>query len=51
MIEVVLKVGGSLSRGDSLPTLCRRLAKLGRWHRLLVVPGGGPFADTVRRLW
>ncbi len=48
MIEVVIKVGGSLSRGDNLQTLCRLLAEVGRRHRLLVVPGGGPFADTVR---
>ena len=48
MIEVVIKVGGSLSRGKELGALCLILAELGREHRLLVVPGGGPFADAVR---
>jgi len=48
MIEVVVKFGGSLSRGAGLQKLCRQLAGLGRQHRLLVVPGGGSFADTVR---
>jgi len=48
MVEVVIKVGGSLSRGDNLQALCRRLGELGCRYRLLVVPGGGPFADIVR---
>lgn len=48
MIEVVIKCGGSLTRGDGLPILCRQLARLAHQHRLLVVPGGGPFADAVR---
>jgi aspartokinase-like uncharacterized kinase len=48
MIEVVVKVGGSLGRGGNLRALCLLLAELGCERRLLVVPGGGPFADTVR---
>ena len=48
MIEFVLKIGGSLGRGEKLKGLCCRLAELGRRHRMLVVPGGGAFADTVR---
>jgi aspartokinase-like uncharacterized kinase len=48
MIEVVVKVGGSLSRGTRLKNLCEQLAGLGCQYRLLVVPGGGSFADTVR---
>jgi len=48
MIEAVVKVGGSLSRGDRLPALCQQLGDSGRRHPLLVVPGGGPFADAVR---
>ena len=48
MIEAVVKVGGSLGRGDGLSALGMRLAELGRRHRLLVVPGGGAFADVVR---
>ena len=44
----VLKVGGSLSRRPGLPALCREIGRLGAQHHLLVVPGGGEFADTVR---
>lgn len=46
----VVKVGGRLGRGGSLRDLGGRLAALGRRHRLLVVPGGGVFADAVRDL-
>jgi aspartokinase-like uncharacterized kinase len=48
MMDAVIKVGGSLSRETRLVELCRQLAELGRQHRLLIVPGGGEFADTVR---
>jgi len=48
MIESVIKIGGSLGRGEKLKNLCCRLAELGRRHRMLIVPGGGIFADTVR---
>lgn len=46
--EAVLKIGGSLSRGQSLAALCQEIGRLGSRHRLLVVPGGGDFADIVR---
>jgi len=49
MIDAVVKIGGRLGRGRSLHALCERVAVIGRRHRLLVVPGGGAFADTVRR--
>jgi aspartokinase-like uncharacterized kinase len=48
VIDAVVKVGGSLGRGACLPELGARLVELGRGHRLLVVPGGGAFADVVR---
>jgi len=48
MIDVVLKIGGRLGRGEKLEALCQSLTNLGRRHRILVVPGGGAFADTVR---
>ena len=48
MIDVVVKVGGSLGRSDGLRALCSELASLGRGRALLVVPGGGAFADAVR---
>jgi aspartokinase-like uncharacterized kinase len=48
MIHAVVKVGGSLLESGSLPTLLTTLGDLARTHRLVVVPGGGPFADAVR---
>jgi 5-(aminomethyl)-3-furanmethanol phosphate kinase len=47
-LAAILKVGGSLSRSPALPDLCREISRLGAKHRLLVVPGGGEFADLVR---
>jgi len=46
--ETVIKVGGSLGRGPGLPALGQTLARLATTHPMLVVPGGGDFADTVR---
>ena len=46
--DAVVKVGGSLQRWRGLPALVRRLASIGREVRILVVPGGGRFADLVR---
>jgi 5-(aminomethyl)-3-furanmethanol phosphate kinase len=50
-LDAVLKVGGSLGRGDALESLCRNISHLGEHHRLLVVPGGGQFADQVRNAY
>jgi 5-(aminomethyl)-3-furanmethanol phosphate kinase len=50
-MEAVLKIGGSLSEDPSkLAKLCRELSDLAEAHRILIVPGGGEFADTVRKL-
>jgi len=46
--DLLLKVGGSLGRGASLRPLLQRIALLAGRRRLLVVPGGGMFADLVR---
>ena len=43
----VVKVGGGVG-ADALPALCSRLDELGERRPLLVVPGGGAFADAVR---
>jgi len=40
----VVKLGGSLADSDDLPNWLRCLSL----QRLLVVPGGGPFAEAVR---
>lgn len=45
----VVKVGGGLTRtAGALDAVAAALAAAGRRHRIVVVPGGGPFADTVR---
>jgi 5-(aminomethyl)-3-furanmethanol phosphate kinase len=46
--DAVIKVGGSLGRGPALRALGSALGRLGARYRLLVVPGGGAFADAVR---
>ena len=46
---IVVKVGGGLSAiPGALEVVGRALAEAGGRRRLLVVPGGGPFADAVR---
>jgi 5-(aminomethyl)-3-furanmethanol phosphate kinase len=50
-LDAVLKVGGSLSRGAGLETLCKEIGRLGEHYRLLIVPGGGAFADQVRAMY
>ena len=48
--DAVIKIGGSLSRRPAaLRRLMRALAVQARRRLLLVVPGGGEFADEVRR--
>jgi len=45
----VMKVGGSLAgHPEKLRALCLKLDELSRKHALLVVGGGGEFADIVR---
>jgi aspartokinase-like uncharacterized kinase len=50
-VLTVVKVGGGLAReaGDgALRALCHAVGDAGARHPLLVVPGGGEFADAVR---
>ena len=48
-MDAVVKVGGSLAADSAvLRALCAELARAGGKCRLLVVPGGGEFADVVR---
>jgi aspartokinase-like uncharacterized kinase len=48
---LVLKVGGSLAAD---PVVLRKVAdgigRLGAETRMVIIPGGGPFADTVREV-
>jgi hypothetical protein len=47
----IVKVGGSLaSHPEQLRTLCAKLSEVSKKHKLIVVPGGGEFADTARNL-
>lgn len=48
-MEAVLKVGGSLAECPaSLKKLCQELSVLAKAYRVLIIPGGGKFADIVR---
>ncbi len=47
-IDLVIKVGGSLARARGLGALINSIAHWRGRTKVLVVPGGGPFADLVR---
>jgi len=50
-VDVVVKIGGSLlQRVEEFDRVLGVLAELGRVRRLMIVPGGGPFADAVREV-
>lgn len=49
-LDAVVKLGGSLIADPVLPVLLQSLADLAKTRRLVVVPGGGPFADAVREV-
>lgn len=47
----VVKVGGSLAlQPKKLRSLCAKLSEVSLKHDIVVLPGGGEFADTVRNL-
>jgi hypothetical protein len=48
MVDTIVKVGGSLGKGPGLVPLMKTLVKLGTRHDILVIPGGGLFADAIR---
>lgn len=48
-MDAVIKIGGHLARGEHLQVLCEEVATLGQGQDLLIVPGGGEFADVVRQ--
>ncbi|KUO40747.1 MAG: hypothetical protein AVW06_02130 [Hadesarchaea archaeon DG-33-1] len=51
MVDAVVKIGGSFQADtQALKNLCQTLKKASNKHRLLIVPGGGKFADLVRHL-
>jgi aspartokinase-like uncharacterized kinase len=50
-LDVVIKFGGGLLRAvDDLDTVLGMVAEFSRSRRVLIVPGGGPFADAVREV-
>ena len=48
MFDAFIKVGGSLFDKSELQASAARWSMLAAQHRLLLLPGGGPFADQVR---
>jgi 5-(aminomethyl)-3-furanmethanol phosphate kinase len=47
----VVKVGGSLAlHPKKLKRLCTKLSEVSKEHKLVLVPGGGEFADVVRKV-
>jgi (4-(4-[2-(gamma-L-glutamylamino)ethyl]phenoxymethyl)furan-2-yl)methanamine synthase len=51
VVDVVVKVGGSLlAHPATLNQVMAAVAEAARRWRVLVVPGGGPMADTVRQV-
>lgn len=51
MNAAVVKVGSSLATcPEKLRNLCLKISEISKEHKLIVVPGGGEFADVVRRL-
>ena len=48
MFDAIVKVGGSLCNEAILRSCAPRWAALAQEYRLLLFPGGGPFADQVR---
>ncbi|WNZ29629.1 MAG: hypothetical protein IAX21_01805 [Candidatus Bathyarchaeota archaeon] len=50
-MAAVLKIGGSLSENPAnLTELCHRLSDFAKVHKMVIVPGGAEFADTVRKI-
>jgi aspartokinase-like uncharacterized kinase len=50
-VDAVIKVGGSLAEdAERLKALCRKLRELAKKYALIVMPGGGRFANVVREL-
>jgi len=51
MDATLVKIGGSLALyPEKLKVLCSRLSMASKKHLLIIVPGGGKFADVVREL-
>ena len=52
MDATVIKIGGSLALfPEKLKILCTKLSALSKKQNIILIPGGGEFADTVRVLY
>ena len=52
VVRTVVKVGGGLlSRAGAFDRVTEALTAFTRGRRVLIVPGGGPFADAVRQMF
>ena len=50
-MDAVIKIGGSMAEiPDALKALCLELSNIAKKHQVVVIPGGGKFADAVREL-
>ena len=48
-MQIIIKLGGSLSNYPKvLISLCKTLSKIGFQHQVIIVPGGGAYANVVR---
>jgi aspartokinase-like uncharacterized kinase len=48
-MDAVVKIGGSLAEDrEGLSALCNKISEYAKKYELIVVPGGGRFADVVR---
>jgi len=51
-IHTVVKVGGGLlGKVGAFELVIEALTAFGRGRRIVVLPGGGPFADAVRQMF
>ena len=51
VVDIVVKIGGGvLAHAAHLDAALAAIGAAGRERRLLIVPGGGPFADAVREV-
>lgn len=51
VVDIVVKIGGgALAHGNHFDAALAAIGAAGMDRRLLVVPGGGPFGDTVREV-
>ncbi|MGZ5028885.1 MAG: amino acid kinase family protein, partial [Methylobacter sp.] len=46
--SIIIKLGGSLSRSDTLVNCLNTVEQNYRGRAVVIVPGGGAFADQVR---